>query len=42
MSTDIPLRFIGLSPASLVLGHPVEKAVKPNTVLDIIFYLSNS
>lgn len=32
MSTDIPLRFIGLSPASLVVGHQVDKAIKPYTV----------
>lgn len=32
MSTDIPFRFIGLNPASLVLCHQVDKAIKPNTV----------
>lgn len=31
MSTDIPLRFIGLSPVSLVVGQQVDKAIKPNT-----------
>lgn len=31
MSTDIPLRFIGLSPVLLVVGQQVDKAIKPNT-----------